>query len=279
MHLPDAIDAIRPSIVQILLEERRTGTFPVADSNPIGTGFIVTSAGHVLTARHVVEAADPVLAQGGRLLSGLAVPNLSGPIQIRGSFELVETNFVARDARHDLALLQLNNNPFTSGRAPGIHRTPDGSVGVNALWGLASLNLDRPRDGESVAVAGYPLAEPALITTSGHVATAWGVDTRRVVPPGAPDWLEVPDSQDSFLIDAAVNPGNSGGPVFRTYTADVIAVCVAFRIAQGRSGQLPAFFYNSGLAVAVPIQYGVDLLQSHIQQPDASEKGGSPKEP
>lgn len=264
MHLPDAIDSVRPAVVQIRVEQRR------GESVPIGTGFIITDMGHVLTAKHVVEAVDQLLTQGSRLLCGLAVPSTTGPITIRGSFELVESEVVARDTRHDLALLRMSNNPFESGRTPGIHRTPDGGVAMNAIWGLAALNIDHPRDGESVAVSGYPLSEPAMITTSGHVATAWGLDVQEVHPPGAPDWFSIPDSKDSYLIDVAVNPGNSGGPVFRTYTGEVIAVCVAFQVARASSGPTSVFSYNSGLAVAVPIRYGVELLRASLPTADPS---------
>jgi hypothetical protein len=74
MHLSDAIDLVRPAVVQVLLDEQPSG------AKPIGTGFIVTDGGHVLTARHVAEDAETAINQrGARLLVGLAMPTLSGP--------------------------------------------------------------------------------------------------------------------------------------------------------------------------------------------------------
>lgn len=118
-----------------------------------------------------------------------------------------------------------------------------------------------------------------MITTSGHVATAAGVDLQEIRPPGAPDWFTFPDAKDSYLIDVAVNPGNSGGPVYKTYSGDVIAVCVAFRIALGSVGPSAVFAYNSGLAVGVPIGYGIELVRSLEPAADRRPSGSSPEAP
>jgi S1-C subfamily serine protease len=231
----------------------------------VGTGFFVHSEGLVLTAKHVTEGASRAMAMHpqAKLLVGLAMPNISGPISIRQNFELVQCDVVEEDARHDLALLRLATNPFNSGRPSGVHRTPDGGMGVNSLFGLAPLTLSRPRDGEDIAVSGYPLSNPTLITTSGIIASSWATDTMDVVPEGAPEGFTMPDIKDSYLADVAVNPGNSGGPVYLRDVGHVIGVCVAFRIAEADAGGVP-LMYNSGLSIVVPINYGVELLGRHV---------------
>jgi S1-C subfamily serine protease len=225
---------------------------------------MVHEQGYALTARHVTEHARSLAVQTpqARLLAGLALPNVDSPqLVLRASFELVGLELVEEDRRHDLALLRLNPNPFATGRPSGTHRTPEGGVGINAQYGLAQIDDQRPRDGERIAVSGYPLSEPTLVTTSGSIASAWGADIQEVQPPGAPAGFTIPDMKDSYLADVAVNPGNSGGPVFVVSSGKVIGVCVAFRV--GEAGGANPFSYNSGLSIVVPIRYGLDLLRKH----------------
>jgi S1-C subfamily serine protease len=256
VHLPDAIDRLRPSIVQISVENGH-------ERQVAGTGFLVHPDGFAFTARHVIEFARTLLEQaGGRLMAGLAIPELSGPVTIRASFELVTAAIVEEDERHDLALFQLDPNPFTSGKPSGVARDSQGGYTVNGLYGLAPLSLAPVRDGDAVAVSGYPSIAPALVTTHGVVASATATDVVEVQPPGAPDGFTIPDVKDSYLIDVAVNPGNSGGPVYSVYDGAAIGVCVAFRIAEVPLEGSP-LAYNSGLAVAVPIRYALELLQRH----------------
>ena len=264
MDLPNMIDQIRPSIVQIRVDPANWS--PGNKGVVVGTGFWVHSDGLVLTARHVSQDAQSAIAAspGAHLRLGLAIPNLTGPpVTIRSSFELMDVELLEEDPRHDIALLRAPNNPFASGRPSGVHQSGQG-WGVNSLYGLASLSDQPVRDGEGIAVSGYPLAEPALVTTSGGIASAFGTDTQQIQAPRGPAGFLVPDSADSYLADVAVNPGNSGGPVYRIADGKVLGVCVAFRVASGRLATHPSpFFYNSGLTVVVPIKYGQLLIDRH----------------
>lgn len=262
MDLPDAIEVVRPSIVQVLVGPAQT--HPGA-SQVVGTGFWVHPSGLAMTAKHVAQEAQRLIAQapGGRIMLGLALPSLTGPpLTVRGSFELLDAQVLEEDRRHDIAILRAGRNPFASGRASGVSQTSDG-MAVNSLYGLSTVARSEVRDGEPVAVSGYPLAEPALVTTSGTVASAFATDVQQVQLPHGPAGFTVPDIADSYLIDVAVNPGNSGGPVYRIETGEVIGVCVAFRIGSARFQSNP-FFYNSGLSVVVPIKYGQELCSRHV---------------
>ena len=228
--LPLAIDRIRPSVVQIRLD------YDNDDAQIVGTGFIVHSEGYALTARHVTQGATrESLHHGGRLTAGLALPNLGGRIRIAGSFEIVGCEIVEEDPRHDLALVRLVPTPFQAGKASGVSTTTDGGMAINALFGLAQLRLERPRDGVGVAVSGYPLATSTLITTSGAMASSWGVDLAEVQPPGAPEGFTISDMKDSYIADVAVNPGNSGGPVYLSTSGEVVGVCVALESLTART--------------------------------------------
>ncbi len=260
--LADAIDAIRPCVVQVSVGG--DGVRPV----PVGTGFIVDSAGFVLTARHVARDVRNVAASGriqnSRFLIGLAQPNTDN---MRANFNFVGFEIVEEDPRHDLALLQMRPNPFEGNVNSGI--VINGNL-IPLLFDTAARSADRPRDGLPIAVSGYPLSQTVLITTSGAVASAWAMDIQNVALPGAPSGFTVPDIKDSYLADVSVNPGNSGGPVYRVEDAAVIGVCVAFRPVPIVADKGPVVVngdllaYNSGLSIVVPIRYGDELLTRHL---------------
>ena len=264
MGLPNAIEVIRPSVVQIRIDPRNQ--VPGNAGYVIGTGFWVHATGFVLTARHVTQSAQQIMASlpGSCLSIGLAIPNLTGPVTIRSSFELIEVDLAEEDSRHDIALLRARTNPFLGNRPSGVHRTGD-QFAVNALYGLPTLSDSSVVDGEFIAVSGYPLSLPALVTTSGGIASAFLLDVQNKQIPGGPDGFMMSDFADSYLADIAVNPGNSGGPVYRVRDGSVIGVCVAFHVAESNHGtESSPFFYNSGLSVIVPIKYGLELLSRHL---------------
>ena len=182
MDLAEAIEAIRPTVVQVRLTSRSAGFNAV-----VGTAFIVHDKGYALTARHVTEQSKAQLAsQGandGEFRIGLAQPNTDN---MRGNFTLVGGIVVEEDARHDLALLRLEPNPFEGRVASGI--VISGNA-VPLYYAVAPVRTMRPRDGEAIAVSGYPLAEPVMITTSGAIATSWGLNISSMPMPAGPQAL------------------------------------------------------------------------------------------
>ncbi|MGA8872360.1 MAG: serine protease [Candidatus Acidiferrales bacterium] len=283
MTLPEAIEFMRPSVVQVSLrvDPAPTGRpFEVPARPvvvPLGSGFLVSVDGYAVTARHVVEAFHAVQTNGRKtLVVGLALPNLENyksggaTISIRGSFRYVNCEVVDEDVRHDLALLQLDPNPFT--HKASLIETPKETI--DALERVAPLASSRPVDGQAIAVSGYPFNETVLITTSGSLASSWAYDSALGQIPGAPSGSLAPDVADSYLADVHVNPGNSGGPVYSVENGMVIGVCVAYDMAPvvyGDGNHEPAsvgnrpIFSNSGLAVVVPVPYVVDLLKKQRQ--------------
>ncbi|MGY3694793.1 S1-C subfamily serine protease [Bradyrhizobium sp. USDA 3240] len=125
-----------------------------------GTGFVVSSGGHVVTNHHVVDGCSEITG------------NLSGeaPAKLR---------LVSSDETNDLALLQAPS-PFKD---------------------VAKIRQNAILVGDGVVAIGYPyhgLLTSDFTVTTGIVSSLSGIlnDTR-------------------FLqISAAVQPGNSGGPLF-----------------------------------------------------------------
>jgi S1-C subfamily serine protease len=100
------------------------------------------------------------------------------------------------------------------------------------------------------------------VTTSGGIASALGVNIQQAQALGAPPDYTIPNTANTYLANVTVNPGNSGGPVYRISDGGVIGVCVAFRIGRDSNGT-DMFFNNSGLSLVVPIKYGHELIARH----------------
>lgn len=277
MNVAQAVERIRPSIVQItfhttdLSEDMRRRLGRPFISYPLGTGFLVNEDGYVITARHVIEGASKIaeelqVGQQWQIYVRLAALNIADDvknIRILGNFRGVPSDVVDVDARHDLALLKLRQNPFKSEMRSGF--VIDGKE-IPLLFGTVTLNPNRPQDGAAVGISGYPFGEPVLVTNVGWMATSWSFDIKEVPVPGAPEWFRWPDIADVYLADVEVNPGNSGGPVYLIENAAVIGVCVASKPAPVRDqmgNPIRQLFYSSGLTIVVPSRYVIELLRKH----------------
>lgn len=146
---------------------------PEKTANQSGTGFLVSTSGHLVTNQHVVDGCVGDI-QGS--LTGEA------PVKLR---------LVSSDETNDLALLQ----------APGTFKE------------IAVIKDKAIHSGDSVVAIGYPfhgLLTSDFTVTTGIVSSLSGVlnDTR-------------------FLqISAAVQPGNSGGPLLAS-SGEVVGVVAA----------------------------------------------------
>lgn len=266
MELPESIEQVRPSVVQIRLQNAI-----------LGTGFFVDEKAHIVTAKHVINSGRKLASQHSfpaDFAAGLAAPNLEnasfGSVQgltlMRG-FTIIGCDVVAEDAVNDLALLRLRANPF-AGELPVLIQAADTSI--TSLHGISAPDLDRPLDGAAVAASGYPLQNDVLITNCGRIASAWSTDRDAAALLRAQD-PHSRETTDRYLADLEVNGGNSGGPVYSVDTAHVIGVCVATQNANVMFGDQqggPVFAngrpltYSSGLTIVVPAKYVSALLTS-----------------
>ena len=149
-------------------------------SASVGSGFIISADGYIVTNNHVIEAADQVQVE---LFSG----------------EELDARVVGRDPRTDLALLKVDRDedlPFVS-------------------FG----DSDRARVGDWVLAIGNPLGQ-------GFSVSAGIVSARNRTLQGSYD--------DFIQTDAAINRGNSGGPLFNL-DGEVIGVNTAILSPTGGS--------------------------------------------
>ena len=136
-----------------------------------GSGFAVSSKGHVITNNHVIEGCQNVKIHN----SGKAIP----------------ATVVTYDPQNDLALLKGDFRPAT----------------------VLPLSNDRPELLQDVYVAGYPFGRKistGVKVTKGIVSSLTGVG----------------NNFSQIQIDAALQPGNSGGPILDD-KGNVIGVAVA----------------------------------------------------
>lgn len=252
MNLIEAIDQIRSSIVQICFSatelsprlQQQIGAISL--TRVLGAGFYVNSDALVITARHVIQKGRRLIqdieANNKRMLIGIGLPNSEN---FRANIVLVDFDLVGEDQNSDLALLKLSRNPFQGEVSSGVRI---GGKDILVPAEVARLNPNRPKEGQWVAISGYPFGERVLVTNSGHVASVW--------------------TSPNFLIDAEVNSGNSGGPVYLVENASVIGVCVAYKGSPvwregGKIARIldQPLFYSSGLTEVVPASRIIDLLE------------------
>jgi len=142
-----------------------------------GTGFVISSAGKVLTAAHVIDGISRETL--GKSHNGEVNPNAIFRYQGRrgaSDAQLEDLQLEFLDDLRDLAVLR-----FKSGRA------------FRPLEIASGTGLRPP---EQILALGFPLAMNSIVPALG-----------RITGTGQPD--------GRWLIDAAVNPGHSGGPVIR----------------------------------------------------------------
>ena len=149
---------------------RRTDPNKVVSASS-GTGFAVSSSGHVITNHHVIEGCQNV--------------------KIHHNGQTTPSTVVAYDPQNDLALLKGNFRPST-------------------VFSLSSKNPELLQD---VYVAGFPFGRKVstgVKVTKGIISSLTGVG----------------NNFSNIQIDAALQPGNSGGPIL-DQKGNVIGVAVA----------------------------------------------------
>ena len=156
-------------------------------TSALGSGFIISSTGLVVTNNHVIEKADEILVE---LVSG----------------EELKATLVGSDPKTDIALLKVD------------YEKPLDFVEFG--------NSDLARVGDWVLAIGNPLGQ-------GFSVSAGIISARNRALRGSYD--------DFIQTDAAINRGNSGGPLFNM-DGEVIGVNTA--IISPNGGSIGIGFFN-----------------------------------
>jgi len=261
-----SIALMKPSVVQIKFKS--DSAKPEHQEGIAGTGIVVSDEGYVLTAAHVVTGTEAGLRGEGatkvEFFVGVSI-TMSGPAaNSGGSFSYIPCTIKDTDPAHDIAILQLAQNPFAEAFRRGIKI---GDKEPKVMLGVAKTDQSVPTEGQTILVSGYPLSIPTLVTQKGMIASEpfTGAQTQR---PNTPAGSLTPEIEDSILLDAVVNSGISGGPVYLPGEHSVLGICEAFEpspifTSQQPQTVVPGAGQNIGLAMVIPIKYAIALLQKN----------------
>jgi putative serine protease PepD len=173
-----------------------------------GTGMIITNDGEVITNNHVIE----LYTEGGN----------SGSITVTeyGQIKPLPATLIGFDQTKDMALLKINN-------ASGLSTVTFGDS-AKAVVGDSVVAI-----GNALGLsAGTPTVTQGIVSALGRTVTAGGIGTQSET------------LQNMIQTDAAINSGNSGGPLIDT-AGQVIGMntAVAGTSSDGTSSQ------NIGFAI------------------------------
>jgi S1-C subfamily serine protease len=208
LTIHDVYARAAPGVVQVTATRRvAVQTNPFLD--PLGFGGTTAETQQALGSGFVIDKA-------GHIVTNYHV--VQGAQRVQVSFsnnERLAAQIVGRDPATDVAVLQV--------KAPSRALTP-----------LELGNSDAVRVGDSVVAIGNPLGEDRSIT-AGIVSA---LQRRIFAPNGAP-------IDNVIQTDAALNHGNSGGPLLNT-RGRVIGVNSQIQTANGSDG-------NIGIGFAIPV--------------------------
>ena len=202
-----------------------------------GSGFFVSKMGHVITNAHVVQNCKKVTIGDNA--------NKQLPA------ELINT-----DRSNDLALLKLSTLEMASAESKSLIQKI--SIVVVPLASKGLLRSDDVKLGEKVLVAGFPFGEyfsNTIKVTGGLVSATRGSG----------------DDSGQFQLDAAVQPGNSSGPIYDS-SGNIIGVVVSQlnkRMVEKAIGSMPENV-NFGIKASKVRQF---LISSGVPSKKSERRG------
>ena len=211
-----------------------------------GTGFVIDPAGFMLTALHVVQgqSIDEAWLMQSHSAGGFS-PMLQWP------------EVVSEWPEYDLALLKVDF---------GKNAQKDHLTGRSDFPHIP-VALDPVDEGAPVYAFGYPLPVNAPPTPApggggwfGHVGL--GPRTTSAIVSSALEhtkMVQTADDAQVYVLDKALNYGNSGGPIVLTETGAAFAVCSRF--------QPVAIPQSATEHVVIPSLYGIVSSISNIAGP------------
>lgn len=233
----DVVEKVSPSVVSIAVENRQLFDpfFGLPQQggereSGIGTGFVVSEDGLILTNKHVVSSDREKY---------IAIIRDNG-----GNEQKLEIKEINRDPFNDLALVR---------------------VDATELKPIDLGDSDKLKVGQKVIAIGNALGRFENTVTVGVVS-----GLGRGVAPVDPSTGIAERLEDLIQTDAAINPGNSGGPLVNTAgqviginTAVASAENIGFAIKVNIAKQLIADFEASGGKISRPL---LGIRYTHISR-------------
>lgn len=224
----EVIARTKPAIVGV-------GTFQKTRRPPIrllGTGFGVLDGRHVLTNLHVIP---DELNTAQREFLTVMVGTGRNP-------ELRRASLHASDPKHDLAVLRLEGAPV-----PTLELAPGATVREGGIYLFTGYPIG--------AVLGlYPATHRAMIAAITPIVIP--ADHSSQLEPAAIRRLRAP--YNVYQLDGTAYPGNSGSPLYRPDSGQVVGIINKVFVKETRESALTD---PSGISFAIPAEPAVRLLE------------------
>jgi S1-C subfamily serine protease len=188
----------------------------------IGSGFVVSGDGYILTNAHVVVNFDSTL---GSSTTGTVAQSVTVAFKAAGkSTVTVPATIIGTDTSNDVAVLKIDPSK------------------VSGLTPIQIGDPSRASVGDPVVAIGNPLGYDFSLSAGVISAVGRTID--------APNGSSI---SDAIQTDAAINPGNSGGPLIDSQGA-VIGINDQIATSSGTNA-------NQGVGFAVPVNTAMVSLQ------------------
>lgn len=204
----DVVEKAQDSVVSIAIEQVEFSLTdgPQKYDDNIGTGFVVSEDGLIVTNQHVVSDREAKYSVTTRDQKSYSVKN------------------IYRDEVNDIAIIRVE-------------------TGEESLKAIELGDSDSLAVGQIVVAIGTPLGDYPGTVTTGIVS-----GLNRTVSAGSSFLGDIKEYESVIQTDAAVNPGNSGGPLLNS-EAQVVGINFATTVgADNISFALPVNILKQRLA-------------------------------
>ncbi len=239
------LEATQASTFAVELPDAERNGFPT----PAGTGFFVSPDGFFVTAAHVIANPETreLRSEVGdiRLQKEVRLPNQMPAPTVR------TLALVTIDYEHDFALLKAD--------LPGTRQLA--WFGGRDAFRHLIVSMRRLEEAEPVYAFGYPLSEQWCEDHGGMVLGGTRLSPRTTTAiVSSTIEIQGPVVTDAdlqvYVLDRALNYGNSGGPIIATSSGHVHAFCSRFQPVYVPQAHLKDA-KGAHLAIMTPSLYGI----------------------
>lgn len=207
---------------------------------PTGTGFFISKTGYFITANHVIEE-----------VSDYSKIELTQPLSVTGTRMVSNLELVKIWEDFDIALLKADFNS-----------NPHKSTFKNNQFPYLDVEFKEQEEGTPVYSYGFPLPD-INYQDFGEIQVGFHYicpRTTSAIISSKDDviGMSVNDGPPiHYVIDKALNYGNSGGPIIIQKTGKAISVCVRFQ---------PVEIPQQPFPVTIPSLYGITSSLGNIKE-------------